>query len=194
VNYFLGYYLSTFQLYLELGFTHILDLNATDHILFIIVMMCIYKTKNWKSILSIITSFTIGHTITLFLSVFKLIKINSAYIEVAIAVTIFLTCIENVFRKKSNDKRVLFSGLFGLIHGLGFSNYLNALLGSSKSIFMPLLAFNIGLELGQILLVALMFFVMYLLYKCLNMNQKKFVMISSILIAIQSIFWISERI
>lgn len=186
--------MSQFQLYLELGFTHILDMDGTDHILFIIVMMCVYKLKDWKSILGIITSFTIGHSITLFLSVFKIVKVNSNYIEIAIAVTIFLTCMENVFRKKSNDKRVVFSGFFGLIHGLGFSNYLNSLLGSSTSIFMPLLAFNIGLELGQILIVVVLFLLIYLLYRFLKMNQKIFIIISSLLIAIQSIVLISERI
>lgn len=156
--------------------------------------MCVYKRSDWKSILGIITSFTIGHTVTLFLSVFKIIRVNSNFIEVAIAVTILLACIENILSKKATDKRLLFSGIFGLIHGLGFSNYLSSLLGSSKSIFMPLLAFNIGLELGQFLLVIAMFTIIFLLYKFFSMNQKKFILFSSFLISIQSILLIVERI
>ena len=185
--------MSQFQLYLELGFNHILDINATDHILFIIVMICIYKLKDWKTILGIITSFTVGHTLTLIISVFDIVSTKPQLIELAIALTILFTALENIFWQKAKEKRLIFSGIFGLIHGLGFSNYLKSLLGKQDSIVTPLFAFNIGIEVGQILLVLILFTVMYLIFKFTKLSQKSTIVFISILVAIQSVIWVIDR-
>jgi len=186
--------MSQFQMYLELGFHHILDFDGRDHILFIIAMMCLYKLKDWKEILAIVTSFTVAHSLSLLLSVLNIVSVNGKLIELAIAVTILFTCVENIFLKKLQGKRVLFSGIFGLVHGLGFSNYLKSLLGKSGDLFTPLLAFNIGVELGQLLLVVLLFICMWMSYRFLKMNQQSFILITSILIGIQSVYWVIERL
>lgn len=150
-----------FQLYAKLGFDHITDLNGYDHILFIVALCAVYKPADWKRLLILVTAFTIGHSLTLALSVLDIIRVPSDFIEFLIPVTIILTAVLNL--RKSTKKQAVFATLtywiaaiFGLIHGMGFSNYLRSLLGKSTDIITQLLAFNIGLELGQLVIVALL--------------------------------------
>ncbi len=151
--------MDTFNLYFQLGMEHILDIRGYDHILFVVALTTIYQLKDWKRVLILVTAFTIGHSITLALATLQIIKFNSDLIEFLIPVTIFITATTNLLRKKaeqSTKKIQLNYGLalfFGLIHGMGFSNYLRSLLGSDTTIFTQLLAFNAGLEFGQIIIV-----------------------------------------
>ena len=163
--------MSEFQVYFQLGFQHISDLTAYDHILFIVALCAVYQVADWRRVLVLVTAFTIGHSITLALATLDIFTLPSEIIEFLIPVTILLTALFNVFRKdtelspqtmRQNYGIALF---FGLIHGMGFSNYLRALLGQEESIWKPLLAFNLGLELGQILIVAV---IMGLSYLALN--------------------------
>jgi len=153
--------MSQFEAYLRIGFQHIADVTAYDHILFIIALCAIYKASQWRHILILVTAFTIGHSVTLALSTLNYILVPSQIIEFLIPVTILLTALFNVIRKEGEistyNMRINY-GLalfFGLIHGMGFSNYLKELLGKEQNIWQPLLAFNIGLEIGQILIVAI---------------------------------------
>ncbi|MBI9053343.1 MAG: HupE/UreJ family protein [Bacteroidales bacterium] len=153
--------MSIFKLYLELGLSHITDLQGYDHILFLITLCAVYSFSQWRSILILITGFTLGHCTTLILATLKLINISGDIIEFLIPVTIFITAIANIiYRSENLSKRLqifkyITAIFFGLIHGLGFSNYLKSLLGSESSIIKPLLAFNIGIEIGQIFVVAI---------------------------------------
>jgi hypothetical protein len=146
-----------FPLYFELGWQHILDWKGYDHILFVMVLCGTYLLSDWRKVLILVTAFTVGHSVTLALSVFKLIHINTPIIEFLIPVTILITASSNILAGKSKPKgmqlKYIFALFFGLIHGLGFSNYLNSLLGKSSSIVAELFAFNIGLEVGQIVIV-----------------------------------------
>ncbi|ACU05661.1 MULTISPECIES: HupE/UreJ family protein [Pedobacter] len=146
-----------FPLYFQLGWRHILDWQGYDHILFVMVLCGTYMLTDWKKVLILITAFTIGHSITLALSVFKIITVNTPLIEFLIPVTIMVTAAANILGKRQKPKGQKFKYtmtlFFGLIHGLGFSNYLKSLLGKSSSITAELFAFNIGLEFGQILIV-----------------------------------------
>jgi len=148
-----------FKMYLELGFDHIADFSGYDHILFIVALSAIFLLKDWKKVLILVTAFTLGHSITLALATLRIISYSSDWIEFLIPVTIFITAFADFFYKdKEFSQRMLrfkyFSALFfGLIHGLGFSNFLRALLGGEESIVLPLLAFNVGLEIGQIFIV-----------------------------------------
>lgn len=146
-----------FPLYFQLGWKHILDWQGYDHILFVIVLCGIYTLTDWRKVLILVTAFTVGHSITLALSIFKVISISTPLIEFLIPVTILITAISNIIvkRQKPKSQKFKFSValLFGLIHGLGFSNYLKSLLGKSKNITSELLAFNLGLEFGQILIL-----------------------------------------
>ncbi len=152
--------MSEFQAYLQLGFEHITDPNGYDHILFVVALCAIYAFRYWKKVLILITAFTLGHSVTLALATLKLITYSSDVIELLIPITIFITALSNFSENsqgeaKSPKLRYVLAASFGLIHGMGFSNYLRSLLGEQESIIMPLFAFNLGLELGQLLIVAI---------------------------------------
>ncbi len=153
--------LETFNLFFKLGLEHILDINGSDHILFVIALTALFTISDWKKVVILVTAFTIGHSITLALATLRVVHFSTAVIEFLIPVTIFLTAFSNLFRKKGVGRPMkaqlnyYYALFFGLIHGLGFSNYLRSLLGREKNIVVELLAFNIGLEIGQIVVVAL---------------------------------------
>jgi hypothetical protein len=183
--------MSEFTLYLQTGLEHILDAKGYDHILFVLALCSIYRVKDYKKLLWLVTAFTIGHSITLALATLKIVTVNSVWIEFLIPITIILTCISNLFytpnqtigigREKSDTPfilRYLFALFFGLIHGLGFSNFLLALLGKQASISLPLLAFNIGLEIGQLLIV-LVFLFITTVFAMLGSKQRDFVLVVS---------------
>jgi len=148
-----------FPLYFELGWQHILDWKGYDHILFVMVLCGTYSLVEWRKVLILVTAFTIGHSITLALSVLKVITVNTNLIEFLIPVTILVTAGANILGGKSSGKKggiqlnYILALFFGLIHGMGFSNYLNSLLGKSTNIVAELFAFNIGLEFGQVVIV-----------------------------------------
>ncbi len=180
--------MSSFWLYFTLGHEHILDVNGYDHILFVIALCAIYAVKDWRKILILVTAFTIGHSITLALSTLEVVKVNVQLIEFLIPVTIFITALSNVIKpiKKNFSKKVsinyIYALLFGLIHGLGFSSYLKGILGKNQSIVVELLAFNLGLELGQILIVILYLLLTFLFIGVLNVPKLKWRLITSSMI------------
>ena len=151
--------MSVFQLYLRLGIDHIANFRGYDHILFIMALCIVYPLKQWRKILILITAFTIGHSTTLVLATLKIIKIQTGIIEFLIPVTIFLTALGNTLQKTekigetSHRFKYVAAMFFGLIHGMGFSNYLRGMLGKEDNMVLPLFSFNVGIELGQILVV-----------------------------------------
>ncbi len=151
--------MSVFELYFKLGIQHIADLKGYDHILFILTLCAVYRLTEWRKLLILITAFTIGHSLTLVLATLNLVRIDGNLIEFLIPLTIFLTALANVLMDKNKASSTLHyvkyaaALFFGLIHGLGFSNYLRALLGGEKSMVIPLFSFNLGIEAGQILIV-----------------------------------------
>lgn len=151
--------MSVFSMYFQLGLEHILDFKAYDHILFIITLCAVYLFTDWKQVIILVTAFTIGHTTTLALSSLNILSINSRLVEFLIPLTIFLTAIANILFKQKDFSPILYrlkymtALVFGLIHGMGFSNYLKSLLGMQANIVEPLFAFNLGLEIGQLVIV-----------------------------------------
>src|SRR6185295_678363 len=171
--------MSEFPLYFGLGKDHILDyVNGYDHILFVLALCAVYLVRDWKKILVLVTAFTIGHSITLALATLNLISVKTELVEFLIPLTIFITACSNLFRneesieKKNLQVNYVFALFFGLIHGMGFSNYLRALLGKSHSILSPLLAFNLGLELGQIIVVTIFLGISYILVDWLKVSRR----------------------
>ena len=166
-----------FSIYLQLGFDHILDIKAYDHVLFVIALCAVYKYDQWKNILILVTAFTIGHSVTLALSALNVVVFDPEIIEFLIPLTILVTALFNVIRKEGDVKRIMLNYwlalFFGFIHGLGFSNYFKALLGQEESIVMPLFAFNIGVELGQLIVVGLTVLVGVILMKYLQVRQRE---------------------
>lgn len=181
--------MSEFFLYLELGFDHILDLNGYDHMMFVVALSVVYALKDWKKLLILVTAFTIGHSITLALSTFNLVSFKSEVIEFLIPATIFLTAVTNLFKKERYERpsSVLYNYLvalaFGLIHGLGFSNYLRALLGQDAQIVKQLLAFNLGLEFGQVLIVLIFLIISSLFINIFGVSKRDWRLVISSAIA-----------
>lgn len=163
--------------YIELGFDHILDINGYDHILFVVALCAIYLISDWKKILILVTAFTIGHSLTLALSALEMVNISASLVETMIPVTIILTCIFNILsdpakEKKSVNLNYALALVFGLIHGLGFSNYFKNLFDTAREIVLPLLGFNIGLELGQLIVVFSTLLLGYLAVNVSGLDRK----------------------
>ena len=173
-----------FGLYFSLGRQHIANLNGLDHILFIAALCIRSHFADWKKLLLLITAFTIGHSITLALSAFNIVHLPANWVEFLIPVTIFITAVSNLFIKKFVFKSkypviYFFALFFGLVHGLGFSNYLRSLLGRSQSIVVELLAFNIGLEVGQLLIVIALLFITFVALSLVKVNRREYILILS---------------
>ena len=182
--------MSEFQLYFGLGKSHILDYaNGYDHILFVVALCALYLTREWKQILILVTAFTIGHSVTLALSTLRIISVKVELIEFLIPLTIFITAVSNLFKSENNltgggvQINYLFAGFFGLIHGLGFSSYLRSILGKNESIVTQLLAFNLGLEFGQLVIVAIFMAAAFVLIDLFGLNRRDWKMVISSAIA-----------
>jgi hypothetical protein len=171
-------------MYLHLGFRHIMDWEAWDHILFVLVLTIRYQWTDWKKLLVLITAFTIGHSITLALSTLNWINFPTALVEFLIPVTIVFTAVSNYWVKtfdfRSKYPLIYFLALFfGLIHGLGFSTFLKSMLGKEESILAPLFTFNVGLELGQLLIVSIILIISFIFVSVLKVNRLRYVQIGS---------------
>jgi len=177
--------MSEFALYFQLGLDHILDTDGYDHILFIIALCTVFQLRDWKRVLILVTAFTIGHSITLALSTFRVVDFNSELIEFLIPVTILVTAFANLFKKQYGmttrkiQLNYFFALFFGLIHGLGFSNYLRSLIGRSSSVTTELLSFNIGIEAGQIIIVAIVLTISFIFINLFNVDRRDWNLVSS---------------
>ncbi|QCX40782.1 HupE/UreJ family protein [Aureibaculum algae] len=190
-----------FTLYLKLGLYHVLDWQAYDHILFLIALAVIYNFTNWKKVLWLITLFTIGHTITLSLAAYNIISINIEIVEFLIPVTIFITALVNIVtlkksKQKSSNINLIFAFFFGLIHGLGFSNYFKMLMDDTESKLLPLLEFALGIEIAQVIIVLGILILGYIAQNFFRVSKRDWVLVlSSIVIGVvipmltERIFW-----
>ena len=149
--------LTDFLFYFKLGWSHIVSLDALDHQLFILALVTVYTSKNLKQVLILVTAFTIGHSLTLLLSVLDVIRFDSKWVEFLIPCTIFITALSNLFKKDFSRKAVntnyYLALLFGLVHGMGFANSVRMMLAKDQNIGWGLFGFNVGLEVGQIAFV-----------------------------------------
>jgi hypothetical protein len=191
--------MSDFLLWFQLGLNHITDLQGYDHMLFLIITSCVFVLRDIRKVLILITGFTLGHSITLALSTLNMISLNTNLIELCIAITIFITAAYQIIRLKSKNNNVSLKfefaiiSLFGLIHGLGFSNMLKSLLGTEENIILPLFYFNLGIEAGQILIVCLILTMSTLIINKLKLNRIIYIAILSVIVLIISGNMIKHR-
>ncbi len=175
--------MSDFSFYFKIGWQHIINIEALDHILFIAALAAIYMLKNWKQVLVLVTAFTIGHTITLILSTKQWIEVNSNLVEFLIPCTIVITAISNLFQKNFTLRSIrinYFLALaFGLIHGLAFANTLRMILASDQSFALSMASFSVGLEAGQVLIVFLILLLSQLAISVLKIERKSWVIFLS---------------
>jgi hypothetical protein len=181
--------MNDFLFYLELGCTHVLDIQAYDHFLFLMVLVVSFSFKQWKNMLWFVSLFTLGHTISLALSTYNLVNIDIDLVEFIIPLTICLTALKNLFsgvKTSSNSKiLLLFSFCFGWVHGLGFSNYFKMLISESDSKIIELVEFSLGIEVAQIIIVIAIVGLYHLLTPIFKISKRDWVLvISSIVIGI----------
>lgn len=190
-----------FILYVKIGLNHVLDFSAYDHILFLIALAVVFSFHQLKKVLWLITLFTIGHTLTLALSAYGVLKIDVKIVEFLIPVTIFITGVVNIYnlKKTSNSKdniNLIFALFFGLIHGLGFSNYFRMMIGREEDKLMPLIEFALGIELSQVIIVLSILIVGSLVQSFLKVTKRDWILVTSSIVIgfvipmmIERVFW-----
>ncbi len=178
--------MSEFWVYFQIGLHHVLDIQAYDHVLFMMALVLPFTFKDWKRLLFSVTLFTIGHTAALLLSVYEILVIKASIVELLIPITILITAIFNLFtigktnRKENLNLIFLITLFFGIIHGLGFSNYFKTLLGgSSNSKLIPLLEFALGIEGAQITVVLAMLIVAYGVQSLFKFSRRDWILVGS---------------
>ncbi len=193
--------MTDFVLYFRAGLFHVLDIRAYDHILFLIVLAVVYEFKQWKKVLWLVTLFTIGHSITLALAAYGILKINPKLIEFLIPLTIFITGLMNILtaRKASvgkENQNLFFALFFGLIHGLGFSNYFKGMIGRHEDKLIPLLEFALGVEAAQLIIVLLILIVGTLTQSIFGVNRRDWILVASAIVIgfaaqmmVNRVFW-----
>ena len=168
--------MNDFAYFFELGWQHIISSDALDHQLFILALSAIYLVNDWKKVLILVTAFTIGHSLTLALSAFEIIKVSSNWVEFLIPLSIVITAFLNFIKTEHHygkyHTQYFLALIFGLIHGLGFANTIKMMLTKSQTITMPLLSFNIGLEVGQIVVVGMILLMSFLVVNKLKLRRK----------------------
>lgn len=172
-----------FGFYFGLGWEHIISADALDHQLFIAALAAIYLLSDWKQVLILVTAFTIGHSLTLALSVMDIMRFPTNWVEFLIPVTIVITAFANLFHKKftkSTARLNYFLALiFGLIHGMGFANTLRFMLAKDQNLGWSLFGFNVGLEVGQIVVVLVILLVAQVLVNIARVNRREWVLFLS---------------
>ncbi|MDB0600534.1 HupE/UreJ family protein [Tenacibaculum maritimum] len=193
--------MNEFILYFKMGLFHVLDIKAYDHILFLIVLACIYIFKQWPKVLWLITLFTIGHSITLALSAYGILNINAPLVEFLIPFTIFVTGFMNILTAKKasqgkENQNLFFALFFGLIHGLGFSNYFKIMIGKNNNKLFPLLEFALGVEAAQIIIVLLILLAGAVFQSVFTVSRRDWILVASSIVVgfaaqmmVDRIFW-----
>jgi hypothetical protein len=177
--------------YLKIGFSHIMDINAYDHLLFLASISIIYSFKTWKKLFWIVTFFTIGHSMSLVISSYEIYKPNTDIIEFLIPVTIIVSALSNIFfldtNKKINYFTILVAFSFGLIHGFGFANFFNQISFSDGVDLVALIGFSFGVEVSQILIAISILVLNSILFWNSNKFKKNYIRIISCLVCLLTI-------
>lgn len=178
--------MSEFLLYFKIGLNHVLDINGYDHVLFLIALTVPYAFKDWKRVLLLVTLFTVGHTLALILSVYEIVIIKASLVEFLIPITILVTAVFHLFTagKSGKNESITFVSLvtlfFGVIHGLGFSNYFKSILpGSATDKLLPLLEFALGIEAAQIIVVIIVLLLSYIVQTFFRFSKRDWTLVMS---------------
>ncbi|SDR79634.1 HupE / UreJ protein [Gillisia sp. Hel1_33_143] len=179
--------MSDFWLYFKLGLEHVLDWQAYDHILFLIALVISYSFSSWKKVLYLASTFTLGHTISLMLSAYGIVNVDTKYVEALIAISILITALFNLFtaKKKENKNALLLyitTVFFGIIHGLGFSTYFKMIASGMENKFLLLLEFTLGIEAAQIIVVLSVLVFTFIFLKVLKVNRRDWILVISAIV------------
>ena len=178
--------MSEFWLYFKLGLNHVLDIHAYDHVLFLIALMVPYAFKDWKRVLLLVSLFTVGHTLALMLSVYGVVYINPSLVEFLIPITILVTAGFHLFTAGKSGKKesisfvAIITVFFGIIHGLGFSNYFKTILpGNASDKLLPLLEFALGIEAAQLVVVFIVLILAYVVQTFFRFSKRDWALVMS---------------
>ncbi len=180
--------LENFWFNVEYGINHVLDINAYDHVLFLIVLTIPYVFKDWKRVLLLVSMFTLGHTLSLVLAAYGVVSVNASVVEFLIPITILVVALFNVFTSGKGAQRekvgVLFLStlFFGLIHGLGFAREFQMLLTDSDNKLVLLLEFALGIEIAQIIIVFIVLFLSYIVQTIFRFTKRDWIMVVSAIV------------
>lgn len=175
-----------FWFYVRLGFEHVLDWSAYDHVLFILVLIAAYSFATWRKALILITLFTVGHTLSLLLTNYSVVTIAGKWIEFLIPVTIIFAAIYNLIvaaNTHTNKSYLIYfiTFFFGIIHGFGFASYYKMIYDETS--LTPLLSFALGVELSQIVIVVAVLILAFLFQKILHIKKRDWIIgVSAIVI------------
>lgn len=187
-----------FSMYFGLGWDHIISRDALDHILFILALAVIYRFEDWRRVLILVTAFTIGHFLTLILSVTDVIRANSEWVEFLIPLTIVITALFNLFKPNLQSATNAFlytlTLVFGLVHGLGYANAIRFLLVEEQSLGWSLFAFNLGLEIGQIIVVLAALILGELVLRYTPLQRRYWVVIVSSIVILVAMNMVIDRV
>lgn len=190
--------MSDFGFYFQIGWEHIISADALDHQLFILALAAIYILKDWKQVLILVTAFTIGHSITLVLSVLDWIRFSGKWVEFLIPCTIVITAFSNLFQKKFTPRTVrinyFLALLFGLVHGMGYANTIRFMLASDQNLGWGLFGFNVGLEAGQIVLVGIILLISFVALNIAKINRREWVLFLSAGVFSLALYMTLERL
>lgn len=178
--------MSEFWIYFNTGLRHVLDIHAYDHVLFLIALTIPYAFKDWQRVLLLVTLFTVGHTMALLLSVYGFVQIKVNLVEFLIPITILITALFHLFtagktaKKESISFIAVITIFFGVIHGLGFSNYFNTILpGNASAKLIPLLEFALGIEAAQIIVVLIVLILSYIVQTVFRFSRRDWTLVMS---------------
>lgn len=188
-----------FMLYCKMGLNHVLDFSAYDHILFLIVLAVVFSYYELKKLFWLVTLFTLGHSITLALSAYGVLNISMDLIEFLIPLTIFITGVINIVNSnkkptKKDNTNLIFALFFGLIHGLGFSNYFKMMIGQQEDKILPLIEFALGIELAQIIIVFGIIFLGLVFQNFLKVTKRDWILVCSSIVIGFAIQMMTERV
>lgn len=190
--------MQSFFFYFPLGWEHIISADALDHQLFILALAAIYAWQDWKQVLILVTAFTVGHSLTLALSVLEIFSLDSNWVEFLIPLTIVLTAASNLLQRNQPARKIQFNYwlalFFGFIHGMGFANSIRFMLSEEQQLGWGLLGFNLGLEAGQLVFVAFLLLLTYLVLDVIKLDRKKWTMGLSLIALVSSLFMTLSRL
>lgn len=189
--------MNDFSFYFIEGWRHIISTDALDHQLFILALAVVYTFSDWKKVLILVTAFTIGHSLTLALSVLDVIRVSSPWVEFLIPVTIVLTAAWNMINGKpvkNMNVNYFLALFFGLIHGLGFANSIRIMLASDQSLGWGLFGFNVGLEAGQIIVVFIILLLSKVLLDLVKVPQRIYIFVISLAVFVFAAKMAIERV
>jgi len=178
--------MSDFWIFFKVGLNHVLDIHGYDHLLFLIALTVPYLAKDWKKILILVSFFTLGHSLSLLLSAFNVVSVKTIFVELLIPITILIAALFNIImagKSAKNGNMTFVAGVtvfFGIIHGLGFSNYFNSILpGKPVDKLAPLCEFALGIESAQIIVVLSVLILAFISQTLFRFNKRDFILIMS---------------